>query len=109
MAELQVLDFGNSETANFCVVDNAGVNENNLLGLMIYPNPSNGELNITFNNDQNDNFTVYVTDLSGRIIYTATVSSSTLSIDLGNTANGTYMLHLANDNSHVTKKIVVQK
>lgn len=109
LAELQVLDFGNSETANFCVVDNAGVNENNLLGLMIYPNPSNGELNITFNNDQNDNFTVYVTDLSGRIIYTATVSSSTLSIDLGNTANGTYMLHLANDNSHVTKKIVVQK
>ena len=93
----------------FCVIDNVGIDENNLFGLTIFPNPNNGQLNINFNNEQNDAFTVYVTDLSGRIIYTSNIASSILSIDLGNTANGTYMLHLTNGNSQVTKKIVVQK
>lgn len=107
-ATLQNVDFGNSETINFCV-GSAGIDESDLFGLSIYPNPSNGEINVSFNNEQNNDFTVYVTDLAGRVIYTSTVNSNMLSINLGSTANGTYMLHLANDYSQVTKKVVVQK
>ena len=106
---LDPISCGGTATTNDGFDPSAGIDKNNLFDLMIFPNPTNGELNITFNNEQNDDFTVYVTDLAGRVIYNSIVSSSIHSIDLVKNANGAYILHLANDNSRVTKKIIIQK
>jgi len=109
LASIQALAFGNSETNNFCVLADNGLDEFDWLNFKLYPNPSNGVFNIEINNTQNVDYAIIVTDVAGRIIYEGQLNESSLVLDLNDTANGTYLLHLANDNVSITKSIVVRK
>lgn len=73
--------------------------EGGLIAVKIYPNPSNGDFNITFSNNHGNKITVEIKDVTGKTVYTATYSSSKMiSIDPG-VAAGTYFVQIAFENN----------
>jgi len=108
LASMQDVDFGNSETVNFCVVDDASIGENNLLNLAVYPNPNNGSFTISLDNTSNVNYEVTLTDLAGRVVYTSNLSAGKHIVNSGNLADGSYLLNLNGNAVSVSKKIVIR-
>ena len=77
----------------------------------IYPNPSNGQFTVELQTENTMSAEFIIYDLSGRIISTQTKNlisgSNTIAIDLGNIADGTYVLQMKNGASqHISTFIV---
>lgn len=74
----------------------------------IYPNPTNGNLNIAIAN-YNGDLGVKVYDLNGREVYNKIENSFSTekSINLGNLSTGVYVLKLQGTNLNYTQKIVI--
>lgn len=108
LGSMQNVDFGNSETINFCVIDDLGIHELNALNLQVYPNPNNGAFNISLENASQANYIVTMTDLSGRVVYTSTVTGVKHTVDTVNLADGSYLLNLNGNNVTVSKQVIVQ-
>lgn len=109
LATLSNVSFGTSETANFCVVDNAGINELSAVALNVYPNPSSGVFSVSIQNGENKNYSIVVTDLAGRKMLQSEFSGDNYVIDLQKSANGTYLISLSGENVLETKSIVLNK
>lgn len=75
----------------------------------IYPNPTNGDLNIAIHN-YNGDLGIKVFDLKGREVYNQNVYSFNVekSINLGNLSTGVYVLKLQGENLNYTQKIVIK-
>ncbi len=92
-----------------------GVNEiNNTVGMKIYPNPSNGSLQINLNLEQSEKVNVQITDLSGSVVkevINGTTLSGTQNIvtDLSNLSNGMYMTRVITASKTVTQKFALVK
>jgi len=83
-----------SAFGNNCYVDNINVSTNMTTSIApissdrnisLYPNPSQGDVNLTLNLDNAQDVSVVVTNTLGAIVY---------SLDLKNVSNGTYPLNL---------------
>lgn len=107
LGSMQAVDFGNSETINFCV-DDLGFDELDGLNLSVYPNPNKGTFTISLDNASNTLYEITLTDLSGRVVYTSTISGGIHQIQSDNLADGSYLLNLHSNSISVSKKIVVQ-
>lgn len=66
---------------------------------IVYPNPSNGIINI-----DGDFTKIIVTDLIGTTI----LESEETQIDLGTNPKGMYLLHIFNEKERITKKIILE-
>lgn len=66
---------------------------------VVYPNPTNGIVNIVLKNPINDVTSIQVTDVTGRVVYNSDLEGLSFNIDLSAAADGTYFLHVATDNS----------
>ncbi len=108
LGSMQNVNFGNSETINFCVVDDLSVHELNALNLQVYPNPNNGTFVISLENASQANYQVTLTDLSGRIVYRSNVSGVKHTVDAETLASGSYLLNLIGNNVTVSKQVIVQ-
>ena len=78
----------------------------------IYPNPSNGVINITGNFNQIESIKIY--DLKGSLVFTSNLSEnkkiSTYKIlNVDHLQNGIYVLSYKNDNRKITKKLIINK
>jgi len=73
----------------------------------IYPNPSNGIITISFNNEVAGN--IICTDLNGKVISTVVISSSNQHIDLSQLSNGNYLLKIVTEQGIRQHRIVIQK
>lgn len=86
--------------------------ENNALPLEIYPNPSNGRFNISFNQNTEINAQITITNILGEIVYINEFNEQenqySKTIDIGNKANGIYMLSITTNTQNIIKKIIVQ-
>jgi len=84
-----------------------------LTNLSIYPNPSNGVINIRFATSSNDKVALELFDLQGRRVYNASFNSSQSlfdeSVSVGNIANGIYLLKTSQGNKSTTKRIIISK
>lgn len=107
LGSMQDVGFGVSETVNFCVVDDAGIDVFGIDDFLLFPNPSDGLINISLTNSKQNNFKLKVRDLSGRVIYESNLIENFSTIDLRNVANGSYFFSIENGNSILTKKVVV--
>jgi hypothetical protein len=88
-------------TANETVV----LNTNNFLvadKVTIYPNPSTGIFNISLQEDA----TVEVHDMLGKVIYANKVKAGNNTIDISNYQSGLYILKLTTENGSAIKKII---
>jgi len=83
----------------------AGLTENNLEGVSIYPNPSEGLVHVT--NDLNVLHQITVSDLFGRQVMTSTVSTST-HLDLSGVQSGIYMIHVSSEKGSKTERILIK-
>jgi hypothetical protein len=76
-----------------------------LEGVKVYPNPSNGLINVS--NDLNVENTIVVTDLTGKQV-TSKVASTATTVDLSSFGAGVYMVEISNLNGKKVERIVVQ-
>ena len=77
----------------------------NINTVSIYPNPSNGEFNITASSNELSNLTVK--DITGKIVISKVFSSNTI-INLNNYAKGVYVVDIKNKKGTFTQKIFLQ-
>ena len=77
-----------------------------LSGLSIYPNPSNGILNVDVS--KNDNYSVQISDIIGKVIVDDKITSNT-TFDLKHLDGGVYFVNISNNEISKTEKIVIEK
>lgn len=108
LASMQNVDFGNSETVNFCVVNNAGLDdyENSLLS--VYPNPSDGLYTIDLSALNSTVSTVAIHDAQGKMLVETESSAASLKMDLTNSAPGIYHLSVKTENGTYRRKLILK-
>lgn len=79
--------------------------------LDIFPNPNNGQFNVSFQTEKVDNYTVKVTNTIGQTVYEEKLTdfSGTYSnkIDIKSFGKGIYMLSVSNSGNEMVKKVMV--
>jgi hypothetical protein len=86
------------------VPNTTGIIENNNT-ISIYPNPSNGEFNISASSNELSDLTVK--DITGKIVISKVFSSNAI-INLNNYAKGVYVVDIKNKKGTFTQKIFLQ-
>ena len=82
------------------------VDENaSLEGVSVYPNPSEGIINVS--NDNNVAQTIEVRNMAGQLISIETVSTAT-TIDLTAEASGIYVVKVSNENGAMVEKVTIK-
>jgi hypothetical protein len=93
---------------NCLSVEDIFSNEN----INIYPNPSNGLLNIDINIANGNDVTVEVVDLLGSVVYFKNLnntSAQSLDVDLSNETNGVYFVKVKINEDVFTSKVTLTK
>jgi hypothetical protein len=75
--------------------------------VLIYPVPTNGLLNVTWSGIVQGPMTVEVFNSIGQLVASGTTESTALEINLTAVSSGVYVLRMADNDSHLTKTIVV--
>ncbi|MGH2666595.1 S8 family serine peptidase [Flavobacterium sp.] len=87
-----------------------GVNENEIVGLKVYPNPTKGTISIDLGENLEESVTTLsFHDIQGRQIFTKKVSFTTGNVNIDHLQNGVYLLTVENGSKKATKKIVLNK
>ncbi|RTY97350.1 T9SS type A sorting domain-containing protein [Flavobacterium sp. RSP49] len=81
------------------------VNELETKSFEIYPNPSNGNIKINFNNS-NEKYSVQVFSVLGQKVFEKEYTNSS-SAAVNNLQKGVYLIKITNDSKSVTKKLIV--
>ena len=71
----------------------------------IYPNPTNGKINIKFNNKLIDNF--ILTNAIGQIIMKKDITESEIFIDLSKQPKGIYFINFTGNKTLEKKQIIL--
>jgi hypothetical protein len=82
-----------------------GVDENTNQNVSVYPNPSNGLVNIENLNNIENNIVIF--DVVGKMVY-STTSSSSIVIDLTENGNGVYIIEISNINGTTSERVVIK-
>lgn len=81
-------------------------------GLSLYPNPTAGELNVSFNVSSNQTMNFVVTDLLGKVVQTKNIQAASGSnlvvLSTDDLASGMYLLQIGNDSSKQVIQFVVK-
>jgi hypothetical protein len=79
-------------------------------GLLIYPNPNNGEFTINLKATSSNSVSIDVLDIRGRKVFNKNYSvngSLNQTINLGSVQSGMYLINVQDGDRKVTKKIIV--
>ncbi len=82
-----------------------GIDENTLDGVSIFPNPSEGIINVTNDNNNSNNITVYNT--LGKVVFTQSVNTST-TINLSAQGTGVYVIEVTNENGSFVERVIIK-
>ncbi|MEO9257605.1 MAG: T9SS type A sorting domain-containing protein, partial [Crocinitomicaceae bacterium] len=88
--------------------DCAGVNEYELKGFVLYPNPSNGIINIQYSGKGED-VKLDVVDAKGAIVWSKQIlfnDGTTQSIDISTVENGVYYINMTSKNGGSVMKVI---
>jgi hypothetical protein len=106
--KLKVVDLDGKQSYSDVKVVNTNCNDEEV---KVYPNPITGNnLNVSITATAKDNYTLYLYDVAGKIVYESSVDvegKMNVSIPMDSLANGQYTLKVTSSNS--TKAIKVQK
>lgn len=106
-------DFGNFHRYNFTVGYEVGLNEKYIdHDILVYPNPTDGLLNVELSGFVDNEAQLEVYDLMGRNIYTGSMNASksfaSSSIDLSGVPAGHYIVKVKTGASVYTKEFVIK-
>ncbi|MBC7643396.1 MAG: T9SS type A sorting domain-containing protein [Flavobacterium sp.] len=91
------------------ISDNVAVSQFNKKHVFtIYPNPTRGQINLSLNISQYQNFTISISDGSGKNVFSKIYENqSNISIDSNNFSKGIYFLSLTTENNKQIQKIII--
>lgn len=72
----------------------------------VFPNPSNGIVNIQ--TDQTETYTIKVYDISGKMVFENCMDENQKQIDLTGVEKGMYILHFSNDKHQFRKELIIR-
>jgi len=72
---------------------------------VVYPNPSNGRFNITFNT--NENVEIKIFDITGKKIFYKEITNTSYALDLTKMEKGVYFMELFDQKNKVIKKLII--
>jgi hypothetical protein len=86
----------------------------NLMDLLIFPNPSSGEISIAFDTRKKLDLNIKLVDISGRVVRdlgdrVSVSGKETLHMDLTDLSSGVYFLRLLNPANGIQESIQVRK
>ena len=86
-----------------------GISENNSKenNITIFPNPSNGEINIDFYIEPDKASTIMIYDLNGKLIHEVTELSKSNSINVSQWSKGIYTIQIKKNNQFINKKLTL--
>ncbi len=87
---------------------NSSVNTIKAKDIVLFPNPSNGKIELQFNTNVKLQ-TVEVYDFAGKKLYSQNLNNSTKQIDLTHLNKGIYLLKVKTENSIYTERIIINK
>jgi hypothetical protein len=110
MAALQNYRF--DENQNTSIIDNV-INEGNQLQLVVFPNPTDKMLHLTYTLKNADDIKCTILDLQGKVVKEINIGKQSIgeqkqSISLENLAGGNYTVQIQGQNFSIYKKIVKQ-
>lgn len=73
----------------------------------LYPNPTSGKFYVTFRIALNK-ATVYIMDVTGKIVSRFTASGNTINFDLSSSPGGIYFIRIDDGENTIVKKVVKQ-
>lgn len=80
-----------------------GLNDAQNQALRVYPNPSQGVINV----NSDGQYTITVLNSVGQVVYSNHFTDNA-EIDLGNSAQGVYFIRLSSDQKVITKPIIIE-
>ena len=84
-------------------------NDFDLEKIIVYPNPSDGIFNISFQRKIDYDLNLTVTNLIGQILFEKKLFEvSNFELDLSNYSSGTYLMKIANENISVNSKLIIK-
>ena len=87
----------------------SGITENTSSPITVYPNPTSGNINFEIDNTLiTDNSILQIMDLQGKIIYESVVQTGTNSINMGNIADGMYVIKIETGYQNYTRHFMVE-
>ena len=79
--------------------------------LSVHPNPSTGIFNLDLVEVNSGEYVISVTNILGEVVYSETrnVNNTTSTkLDLSDMSSGIYMLNIQNENSNISKKLIIE-
>ncbi len=98
------INYGESISGDFRTNSLLSVDDVTLETISLYPNPSNGIVNI----DNAEGFHITVYDVLGKVITSKANISNQELIDLSNVTSGVYYMKLENEKTSTVKKVVIK-
>jgi subtilisin-like proprotein convertase family protein len=105
--EVIVVDGNGCQSSATYVMINVGINQETEKIFVAYPNPSNGLLQLEFNDAQKRE--LYVYDNAGQLVFHKTIFNQNEHVELSNIASGTYHLHVDQEAGRLHKIIFIAK
>ena len=84
---------------------------NELIDLVVFPNPNKGSFTLKFTTNETNDFEVFVFDIRGREIYTKNFENRinfNQTINLENAQSGIYLLTVSSGSQQTTKRILIE-
>ena len=95
-----------SDPSDTITITTVGIEDYELNNVVVYPNPTNGTVQIQNTESMIQNVEVY--DAYGKLLNVVTVNDNSAVIDLSGYAAGTYFVKIMMENGVVTKRVVKQ-
>ena len=94
------------------IVKNVSITDGVFEDFNLFPNPSDGTFNLSFNSKNKGNVSMQIFDVSGKLvdsrIYTNTSANFSRNISLNVKSGSLYLLKIMNNNKYTTKKIIIK-
>lgn len=88
----------NYDTLDLTIEFPAGVTEQDVNEMNLFPNPAHSVVNLSWDDSKNQALDLYLMDMSGRVVkkaqYQAIIGHNTMELPLTNLANGLYILEM---------------
>jgi len=103
-------DGASSQAFPVTILPGTGVEEETAFGMMLYPNPTNGQLIIELNNQPIENYSLRIFNTIGEVVYEKQMSRDIKQVfDLNHFSNGLYYLNITGSKINKIEKLIFQK
>ena len=110
-------DYGMLTPAYFCIENfngeaplpptpPQGIDENENVAILIYPNPTNGVLNINVENLNHYNYQIF--NMIGQIVMNGNIDGNEARFDMSHLEKGIYFIEIFSENQKFVEKIIVK-